>query len=614
MKNCLKNKNFALSNKKVFLCLMGVLVFCLLAPSSQAKDIEFNLSLSDAITAPGRQVTVFLTFYGRTQMPMPNMPVIEGLDFNYIGSSSKKVEHLGSTVDAVIHAYNVIATKPGHYWIGPFTFSYEGNTFFSNDVLLRAEAGSISRAVEKTVSVAEYEELDITKRVFIELDMDRTEFYVNEAVPITVKFFSDWLDVEDVQVWDAPNDSFVTNKYETGSSQIIERNGSRFVLVEFNKTIFAPEKGTFEFGPVLSSCQVAKKKAALLNNNEAFYNTYIGKSPNKKLELKIDPIEISVLPLPMSGRPSDFRGTIGDFSLDAKIDNNEVTLGSPVTLTITVTGEGNRSSVTAPIMKETDDITMYDPQAKLLDDGITFTQVLKISSPSIKEIPSVSLSYFDPVKKEYITLKSGPFPINMTVPEGFEQPGSIKKKISESVNKEKKERGDKGLIGIKTRIGRIYYNPPLIFRNRGFVLLQFLPLIALAVSILIQKRIHRLKTDRAYAGWLKASKAAKHDLEKLKKLLSKGEAEIYYSGVFKALQNYIGTRLDIDPGGISIDTVEKKLSPRLGNMAVADKLKKLFNDCYDIRYTPSKKMDIDPKETFETLEEVVDYLNNKEKI
>lgn len=617
------NIGFNVKKFKDFKSLVNALslvlfALCLLVPNCQAKDFEFNVSLSNEKTSPGRKATVFLTFYDITQMPLPNMPLIEGLDFNYVGTSSKKLEHYGKTVDTVIHAYNVVATKPGHFWIGPFTFSYKGDSFSSNDVLLRVESGAApvypGETVQdpETTAVSEIEEMNIEKRIFIELDVPRTEVYTNERVPITVKFYSDWLDVEDVQIWDAPNDHFVTNKYETGKTGVINRGNIKFVLVEFNKTIFAPEKGEFDFGPVLASCKIGKKTANLLNFNEKFYDDYLGKSTHEKLDLKIEPIKITVLPLPLPGRPADFRGSIGQFSLEAKIDNNKVDLGSPLSIVSTITGKGNINSITAPVLENSEGITTYDPVPEIHNDGMTYTQLIKITSPGIKAVPEIIFSYFDTEKKSYITLRNGPFPVSVITPDNYENQDDIKQKPAGDGVEEKQV--NKGLVAIKKRLGKTYYNPPRLYLNKVFLIFQLIPILALFFSIMIQKRIHKLKTDRAYAGWIKASKMAKSDIEKLRYLLRNGEPEAYYLKVFKTLQNYIGTRLDLDPGGISVDTVDKLLAPKLDDKNISTKLKKIFNDCYDIRYARSEKAEVDPNKMFESLEEVVASLNGKEKI
>jgi hypothetical protein len=49
----------------------------------------------------------------------------------------------------------------------------------------------------------------------------------------------------------------------------------------------------------------------------------------------------SVLPLPSANRPVDFSGALGQFTIAAEASPDHVTAGDPITLRLTVTGEGN---------------------------------------------------------------------------------------------------------------------------------------------------------------------------------------------------------------------------------------------------------------------------------
>ena len=579
----------------------------LVSGTAFARDVDFTISLDNANIVPGRQTRLNITFSNSPDIPPTDIPVINGLDFRYIGSSKK--------ADSVTHVYSVAALGTGEFWLGPFTFSYNGNNYISNDLLLRVsrDSGTVTKkAEERELKVTpETGSDDILRHIYIEPIIQRESVYVGERVPVTANLYSDWLDVEQVQVWDTPNPNYVTEKYVTGETSIVTKSGIKYVLVEFKKDIIFPAPGDYEFGPILATCNVAKKTDKLLNNNSVFYENFIGRSNSKPLEIQTGLINFNVLPLPRKDQPTDFRGAVGNFSLKAGVDTNKIDLGAPIVLTTEISGSGNFNSINPPIVEKMDGITPYDPTGELQDDAVVFTQLFKISSPRIKELPTATFSYFDPETKQYKTLRKGPFPLTVVVPEGFKEKEPEPLEIKDR-NTEKSK--DLGLVNIKRDLGKTYSHLSVFHTSTLFFFFIIIPVLLLAVAITVQQRIHKIETDKDYAGWLKASKMAKNDIEKLRSLLRKDESEGYYTHVFKTLQNYIGNRLDIDPGGISIDTVDKVLVSRIENKEITSELKKVFRDCYDIRYTPSKKEGIDLGETFESVESIIDYLNNKRKI
>ena len=94
-----------------------------------------------------------------------------------------------------------------------------------------------------------------------------------------------------------------------------------------------------------------------------------------------------------------------------------VQVGDPITVTSTITGRGNFDRVSAPELENESGWHKYPPSSKFTQDddvGISGSKSFEtVLSPNEKkhDLPLFVFSYFDPVKENYVTLRSDTIPI-----------------------------------------------------------------------------------------------------------------------------------------------------------------------------------------------------------
>lgn len=121
------------------------------------------------------------------------------------------------------------------------------------------------------------------------------------------------------------------------------------------------------------------------------------------------PLFVTVLPLPDSARPASFDGAVGNFSIEASIDKNEVTTGDAAVLKVMIKGDGNFDVINAPKIHWPKDVDAYEPD---INENILRTEVpmrgYKIFSFTVVpkrvgyfSIPPVEFSFFDPQTASY---------------------------------------------------------------------------------------------------------------------------------------------------------------------------------------------------------------------
>jgi hypothetical protein len=176
---------------------------------------------------------------------------------------------------------------------------------------------------------------------------------------------------------------------------------------EFRRTFIAKAIGPYTFGP-------ASLKGTFASGglNEA------GQPLAEDIRAAAKPLVIDVRDVPLEGRPECYIGAIGVFHLTADLEPKKARTGDPMTLTLTLDGEGTLDSATAPDLSAIPAIAqhfkIYAPTDQTKKDQRHFTYSLRPLNTAVKEFPAVPAAYFDVDTKRYVTLRTEPIPIEVS--------------------------------------------------------------------------------------------------------------------------------------------------------------------------------------------------------
>lgn len=124
---------------------------------------------------------------------------------------------------------------------------------------LSSSAGGLNFSADsvKTVSA---ESLGLEKRLFLTLKVDKTHVFVNEQIPLSVKFYVDKLNVIDIWVTLHQNELSNADLGEPAKCKE-EREGVVYDVLEFKTSIFGTKPGNYRIGPAKAYCGVITKKS-----------------------------------------------------------------------------------------------------------------------------------------------------------------------------------------------------------------------------------------------------------------------------------------------------------------------------------------------------------------
>lgn len=606
--------------KKLFTIMI---LLAAIAGPAEAKDVRFEASIDKAQVAIGTAAKLGLSFYGTQSVPAPDLGNIDGLEIRYMGPSTMMTVLNGQVSSSITHMYSVLPLRLGKFQLGPFAFTYKGDDYKSNMVFLEVTE---TRPVPKPVAKADQEmpvDLDLDDRIFVTLETAKQVAYTNELIPITVKLYVNRMNVSDIQLPSFAQESFSKIEFKEPRQYRENMNGSIYDVLEFSTSIFGTKPGDYKLGPaVIKANVVVKRRTARRTSQDpfsedftrdSFFDDFFTRFERHPVELKSQDIQVSVLPLPSQGRPANFSGAVGDYQFIYAASPTKLKAGDPVTLRMEVNGTGNLNTVLMPNIGAANGFKVYDPQVKTGEHSKAFTQVMIPESDNVKEIPKAEFSYFDPAKKDYVTISRGPISIQVEKVKD-EAPSQVVGPAAQEEDEKPKDELGRDMVYIKELPGRWRRVDYQVYKNAMFIPILLLPFLVLVSIMIVRGHADRLRRDTMYASRLNSVKAAKTGLRSLRKYLRAKDEKLFYESLFGTLQGYLGHKLRIPPAGVTSDIVEGMLASKDVDVDIMALVAGLFRACDETRFAMSTKDLMHMKDDLKRVEEVINYFERKKVI
>ena len=615
-----KLKKKTRSSKLLILGLSIVFYALSFTPACFAKELSFEVTVDTNKVSLGSSMQLSLSFNNTQDMPVPELPAIDGFQVRYLGPSTMMSIVNGKVLGSITHNYVLLPTKVGTFKIGPFKFEHNGDKYTSNQLYVEVLQGQVQSSTSSSNQTEPEQEIkDLSDRVFLTIQTKKDKAYLNEAFILTVKLYVNRLGIRDIQYPEFSHEGFSVGAFDKPNQYQEVHNGINFDVIEFNTSIFGLRPGEYKLGPAHIKCnlivQKQRKRSSPAASNGAFdsniFDDFFGRYETYPLDLRSGEIPFTVLALPEVNKPADFSGALGNFLLEVTASPLEVKLGDPITLKMIVIGEGNFNTVGIPKLKTEKGFKIYEPQIKQEANQKVFEQIIMPMSPEVREVPMLSFDFFDVVSGEYKTIARGPFPITIIKPEKEEESKIVENKQVTSALPVKDEKLGRDIIYIKDSTGHLKKKNEYLYMNKIFLGFQVIPFLFYLVTTLIYARKQRLKTDLKYARGLLAPRKAKSGIRQAKKYLDKSDAANFYDSLFLTLQGYLGDKFHLSSKGITISVIDEHLREDGVAEEVLSKLRDIFRECDMVRYASSQLTQANMRNSLKSLEEVIDYLQRR---
>ena len=548
-----------------YLCMANCLLQC---TTAIADEISVFALVDNSIVSVGSRIQLTVSIKGTQSINAPELPKINGFQAQYRGPRTK-FSYVNGQVSAFIeHRYFLVALNVGEYNINPIEVTYKGKSYFTEPITVKIIQGPT----------------ELKEEIYLTLTAEKERVYLNEELPISIKLYYRQLSPPDLANPTILASAFSVRDFTRPKLTEEVIDGVRFKCFNFQTVVYPVSVGQLTLGPAQLKCNVVVQTPSF-SFDSIFDGPHFGSNQKRPVVLKSEPLNLTVEALPLEGKPHDFSGAIGKYALQVDAKPTEVKVGEPITLTMRVSGSGNIETIFLPKIHSLNLFKTYDPQIKTDEHGKSFEQVLIPEDDSVKAIPEIRFSYFDPEDEQYHAIKKGEIPIHVTALADEETlkivdlPG-----VAQTLKREKLGRD---ILYIKDSMKGVQQGKFYLYQNELFLFAQTLPLLAFIGVFIYQKRKDRLAGDISYARQRGAPRKAKKRIDAAKKLARAGQSGAFCDAIFKTMQEYIGDQFALPSGGITSEVVDELRKHNVKEETL-EKLRDFFEACDSVRFAPAE--------------------------
>ncbi|PID75242.1 MAG: hypothetical protein CSB23_04465 [Deltaproteobacteria bacterium] len=562
----------------VFLVFCGVLY---VSPSLAAPRVEAVLDQKSFALGEFARLSIVVSG-GQNDLQLEE-PEIENVRLHPRGRTNQISSINGRVSSSLTYNYLVEALAPGRYTIPPFTLHLGAKTLQTAEIDFQVTSQPLQEAEDQSGGGQ-------TKDIaFISASISG-EHYPGEVVPVTLKaYFKQNYRIELNSLPRLLADGVIMPELDSRPLQRRENvAGIPYNVLVWQTSLSGIKAGrhTVQFvldATLLVAGQRNRRTLSPFENglfDDSLLDHFFAEVERRPIRALSVEHDFTVVPLPEAGRPESFRGAIGDFSLEVVGAPRQVEVGEPITLTMTITGNGNFNNVEAPVFPDSPAWKTYPTTASFVAGSDpsagtkTFEQAIVARQTGGIEIPPLVLSYFNPDLGKYLTLRSEPIPLQvaesrkkaLTTAKGQESGGSGEQPAVEEVAPIRPEpvgqvddqsQRQFNLAPLHQRAGSFHADlRPFWQKQWFFVCIAACLLAVLFLSFLLYRR------NRAAQGADLREKKYK-EIERYLQLIEEAQRarneRLFLDRMRTAIQQYMGLLSEREPAAICLSDLKEIL-------------------------------------------------------
>ena len=518
-----------------------------------------------------------------------NPPDFKG--FRVVGGPNQSVKNSyinGKRFYSKTYSYFLAPQSKGSFTIGQANIEINGSTYKTVPIKVQVTSAVAPPKTGNNSDVA-------TENVHLVAEVSKSRPYLNEAITVVYKLYvgndvnisSSWREID-------------TPKYADFWSQNIESRGNykiyngtfkgedyRYVVLR--TTILYPQKtGKLNIEPLTLDVPID-----VISNRRDIFGRRLVSRVNKTISAGRRTIDVK--PLPEEGKPLDFTGAVGDFTLDVNTNKTNLDANESLELTVAVNGKGNLKLFDLPSVKLPSSLEVYEPErsesvrtnAAGMGGQISEKYIVVPQFKGTYPIRPINFSYFDPTTETYKTLNSQDIVIQVENGPISEDSAT---NATETSNKKTNVVANNQFKFIALEPNLEPISAPSFFKSKLFWTLLGGPFMFIPIFILIGKNRRKRRADVQGNRLRKANKLAKKYLTEAKKNV--GNQSSFYEALERALHNYLKAKLNIETSDMSKDRISQLLKERSISQETVSSFENLLKSCEFARYTPASSSTI----------------------
>ncbi len=402
-------------------------LFLVLGITSASADVLVKASVDKTKVCAGGSVVYSIVLSGDVRdYSLPDRITIPGVRVYGRGSSQQITFSNGKMTNRITINFVLMPIRTGQVKIPSLKVKVNGKDYYTQEMDLTVEdcgrGGSSTRRLP-----AQHLQLSGESRLpqgetdtFAVISLNKEKVYVGEPLVVTYtiytrsrvayKGFARQPYFEGFVQEEVPPDRDMNRREVViGGHHYVAADVLRFVLIptKVGKLVINP-------GSLLMARTSRMRDVFKDFFSDSFWDSFFDEdffTTEEQFEVTPAPREVEVLPLPSQGRPKDFTGLVGEFSLSVKVDKDQVKVGDSVTLEVEVKGTGPLSSLDSldiPISGARVYKSSTSSSMELVNGEPVYVKrfeyLIVPDQPGELVIPEIKLNYFSPKKGTYETV------------------------------------------------------------------------------------------------------------------------------------------------------------------------------------------------------------------
>lgn len=411
--------------KNLHIILFG-LFFCLFTGSLKAQ-VRFYTLVSESSISVRQTFQVQYIVEGASSIRQFKTPKFK--DFEIADIFDQNSANLSQGFYNFSRIFVLLAPKKGKFTIPGASAIINGKQMHSNPVRVAVKPGvpgmnninpdDIDTEEESVLHPGENIRDKIEKNLFLRIETSKTTCYVGEPLMVVYKAYSRLNATSSVVKRPSLTGFSVMEMVDAydGRPDVEKLNGRLYYTNLVRKVqLFPLQEGKYTLDPaeieslihfIKTDEPTGKKRNTGSLYNRPLFPTAI----NHRTILRTQPQTITVKPLPTANQPANFSGAVGQFNVVVKVPADPIHQGDLVKIQVTISGSGNLSLLTPPIIKWPKGVDTAEPVVKEninkyvfpLSGSKSFEYSFAAPDTGNYVIPAVHLPYYDPAEKKYKT-------------------------------------------------------------------------------------------------------------------------------------------------------------------------------------------------------------------
>ena len=528
-------------------------------------------------------------------------------DFDVLIGPSRSVQSYTSIVNGktshvnnMTYTYILMPRKEGTYKLPGASVSIKGKSYTSNALSIKvlpddgsSNQSSSSRGRNQQ-DVSRSSNQVTGKDIFLVGQLSKTKASEQEAVLLTYKLYVASVSVSSIRPVKIPDfNGFHSQELDLSNSNrwdLENYKGRNYRTAVLQQVVLFPQRsGQINIEP--AEYEVAIEQPMEFEDPfDAFFNMQSSTTIRKKIVSPAISLNVDALP---AGKPLDFSGGVGNFSLTSSISTNEIKANEAITIKLVLSGTGNMKLISSPEIDFPSDFEVYDPkvedQFRLTTQGLSGNRVIEYLAIPRHEgnfkIPAIQFSYFDLKSKSYKTLRTNEFSLKVTkgAAGSSTSTGGV---VSNYTNKEDLKILGEDIRFIKLNDVKLHPRDQFIHGTLTYRLMYIIPLILFVVLLAFNAKRAKENSNIALMRTKKANKVARARMKNAEKLLKEGNKSQFYDEVLRALWGYISDKLTIPLSKLSKDNIEEELTKYGVENELTNQFINTLNECEFAKFAP----------------------------